>query len=325
MYKKHLQLLFSLCSIFLLSTGCSYLVNPLYLSKGEPVQPLVFNFADGKIAQYFYLKKNLLSVKKSPTNPITYVFVVGGSDCASFAYFLPQYFRGLEGESGDVHIYMLQKRYISPYSWGRVWGCSHKFVRSDHPEQWLADQAEFIRQQLSSLPQAPKQRVVLLGISEGGEIAPILAQRIPETTHLVILANGGLDPLDAYALQRSKQGLVIPEKLNALLEKQVLSEPENSSLILGRTESYWLQISKIQQIENLLLLNIPILMAMGMKDQVVPIESAWYAKEIFEKQSNKNLTLITYPEADHSLASQKKNFLPDFFHKMDMWLNTHLD
>jgi alpha-beta hydrolase superfamily lysophospholipase len=320
-YKKYLQLFVLLGSILLLLVGCSSPVSLLHFYKNKSAQPFTYTFADGGKAQYFYLKKNLTSALISSGHPVTYLFVVGGSDCTSFAYFLPQYFRGLEGESGDVHIYMLQKRYVSPYSWGRVWGCSENFIHADRPEQWLADQTEFIRQQLLSLPQGSQQRVVLLGISEGGEIAPILAQRISQTTHLVILANGGLDPLDAYSLQRAKQGLAPSAALRKLLENPVLDASKNTDLILGRTATYWLQVNNIQQIENLLLLKMPILMTMGEEDQIIPIESAWYAKDEFEKQSNKNLTLITYPDADHSLTSQKINFLPDFFHKMDLWLS----
>jgi pimeloyl-ACP methyl ester carboxylesterase len=321
LYKKYLQRLALFCGALLLSAGCSHTITQVHSSNNKSVQPLVFTFSDGNSAQYFYLKKTLSSTLKSPADPVTYMFVVGGSDCTSFSHFLPQYFRGLEGESGDLHIFMLQKRFINARTWGRSFGCSQQFVRADYPEQWIADQLEFIQQQLSVLGKHPNRRIVLLGISEGGEIAPIIAQRIPQTTHLVILANGGLDPLAAYSLQRSKQGLMPSEKLLKLLEEPVLGKSKSTDRILGRTAAYWLQVNNIQQIETLLLLNMPILMTMGEEDQVVPIESAWYAKDEFEKQSNKSLTLVTYPGADHSLASQKINFLPDFFHKMDLWLS----
>lgn len=321
MHKKNLQCFIALGCVFLLLAGCSYPANLLDIYNNKSPSPSAFTFKDGGKAQYFYLKKSLSSSLRSSNDPVTHVFVVGGADCTSFAHFLPQYFRGLEGESGDMHIYMLQKRFIGPRTWGRNFGCSRKFLRADHPEQWIADQVEFIGYQLSLLDERPNRRIVLLGISEGGEVAPILAQRLPQTTHLVILANGGLAPLDAFALQRAKKGLAAPEALRDLLAKPDQDANENAELILGRTATYWLQINKIKQIENLLLLNIPILMTMGVDDQVVPIESAWYAKKTFENQSNKNLTVITYPGANHALVSESVNFLPDFFHKMDLWLS----
>lgn len=321
MHKKNLQLSAIIFSILLFLVGCSSPINIVHSYKNKSVQPFVYTFHDGGNAQYFYIKKSIASARKSPADPITYVFVVGGSDCSSFAHFLPQYFRGLEGESGNIHIYMLQKRFIGEHTWGRSIGCSNQFVRADYPERWITDQLEFIQQQLSVVDKHLKSRIVLLGISEGGEIAPILAQRIPQTTHLVILANGGLDPLAAYTLQRSKLGLAPSEKLRKLLKNPVLSGSKNTDFILGRTAAYWLQINSIQQSENLLLLNIPILMTMGTEDQVVPIESALYAKEKFDNKSKKNFRLITYSGADHSLASEKINFLPDFFHKMDLWLS----
>lgn len=321
--QKYLQSFVLLSTVLLLLVGCTYPVSLLHIQKKKSPSPAMFTFADGGKAQYFYLKKSLASSLNSSADPVTYVFVVGGADCTSFTHFLPQYFRGLEGESGDIHIYMLQKRFIGVHTWGRSFGCSHQFVRADYPEQWIADQLEFIQQQLSFLEMRPNRRIVLLGISEGGEVVPILAQRIPQITHLVILANGGLNPLDAYALQRAKLGLAPSEALRKLLEKPEPDVSKKTDLILGRTAAYWLQVNKIQQIENLLLLKIPILMTMGMDDQIVPIESAWYAKQKFENQSNKNLTLITYPGANHSLASKSVNFLPDFFHKMDLWLSAH--
>lgn len=321
MYKKYLLPITFLSSALLLLAGCSHTTRLLSFYKNKSAQPFTYHFSDGGKAQYFYIKKSIASSRKSPTDPMTYVFVVGGSDCASFAHFLPQYFRGLEGESGDIHIYMLQKRFIGAHTWGRYFGCSQQFVRADHPTQWIADQLEFIQQQLAVLAMPANRRIVILGISEGGEIAPILARRIAQTTHLVILANGGLNPLAAYALQRAKQGLAPSEKLVELLEAPAQDTRKNTAVILGRTPTYWLQVNATQQIQNLLALRIPILMAMGVDDPVVPIESAWYAQEQFEKQGNKNLSLLAYPKADHSLSSENMNYLPDFFHKMDIWLS----
>lgn len=317
LFKIFLPRLVLLLSLLLL--GCTYSKTLLNVATNKTVLPLTYKFSDGASAQYFYIEKKLKSSDSSKV-PATYLFVVAGSDCTSFAHFLPQYFRGLEGESGDVHIYILQKRFIGAYTWGRTFGCSDEFVRADHPEQWIADQVEFIQQQLSVLDARSNRRVVLLGISEGGEVVPILAQHIPQATHMVILANGGLDPLDAYTLQRSRQGLPPDEKLRHLLALPTSGSEKNTELVLGRTANYWLQIKNIRQMDNLLATNIPVLMAMGSADQVVPIESALYAKEKFEKQSNKRFTLLIYPDADHSLANQTVNFLPDFFHKMDLWL-----
>lgn len=323
-YKKYFRPLALAGVILFLLVGCSYPIKYLHTFTDKTMLHFTYKFSDGGSAQYFYLEKKLKS--SSPVkNPSTYLFVVGGSDCSSFAYFLPQYFRGLEGESGDVHIYMLQKRFIGLRTWGRVWGCSKEFIQADYPEQWIADQLDFIRQELSLLDKRADRRIVLLGISEGGEIVPILAQHIPQVTHMVILANGGLDPLDAYSLQRSKHGLLPAEELRKLFESHIPNINENGDLILGRTAKYWLQVKNIRQMDNLLRSKVPVLMAMGTEDQVVPIESARYAKEKFEKQSNSHFRLLEYPGADHSLADQKVNFLPDFFHKMDLWLVENSD
>jgi len=87
MYKKNLQLFVLLGSILPLLVGCAYPVSLVNFYKNRSAQPLTYTFADGGNAQYFHLKKTLASSVKSPTDPVTYLFVVGGSDCTSFAIF----------------------------------------------------------------------------------------------------------------------------------------------------------------------------------------------------------------------------------------------
>lgn len=282
----------------------------------QRVVPLQFNFERGGSAQYFYMEKTL---PKNPALPsvsaATYLFVVSGADCASLAQFLPRYFEGLEGESGDVKIYILQKRFISAQSRGN--SCSKKFVEADYPAQWIADQLEFIQQKIAVIPiSSTPARIVILGVSEGAEIAPILAKKLPAVSHLVLLSNGGLSPIDALILQRKKNHAPLPDflgNLNKLGENYRAYE-------LGRTWKYWHQIAQIQQMDNLLSLNIPILMAMGEADAIVPYESALYARRQFELQGRTNLKVLIYPDADHKLESGKGSFMPNFFHQMDLWL-----
>lgn len=283
------------------------------------VVPQVFYFSQGGNAEYFHLEKKLpksaISSLNADRNARTLLFVISGADCGSFAPLLPHYFRGLEGGFGDVKIFILQKRHISYLSHPQK--CSDDFVSMDHPSQWLADQFEFIQQKISlvSVDQT-YNRIVLLGISEGAEIAPLIAQKIPAITHLVLLSNGGMPPIDALKLQREKNGTSVPAFISNLNKI-----PEvNGVRQLGRSWKYWVQISKINQIENLLSLHIPILMAMGEEDPVVPVESAMFAKRQFEMAGKANLRVLIYAGAGHQLEADGINYLSDFFHKMDLWL-----
>lgn len=284
-----------------------------------------FRFQDGGSAIYFAFDKSLgrgVSFD-SAAHVETYVFVVSGSDCASMQYFLPEYFRGLEGESGPLRLYVLQKRFITARTWGRVWGCGADFIKADHPSRWIADQTEFINAQLSLAAQhsmLPK-RVVVAGISEGGDIVPILAQRIPSVTHAVIVANGGMDPLDAYRLQARRHGFDVQLAELSALDRAPPADPDAPAhYIAGRSWRYWSELRQLTHSQNLLALSIPISIAMGDADQSVPIESALHIQELFDKYKKNNLNLIIYPGADHALQGKLREFLPDFWHAFDLSL-----
>jgi hypothetical protein len=59
---------------------------------------------------------------------------------------------------------------------------------------------------------------------------------------------------------------------------------------------------------------------MGENDQSVPIESAWHIRDRFMESGKTNLTLLSYPGADHGLGRNGYSHLPDFWHVFDMWL-----
>jgi hypothetical protein len=87
--------------------------------------------------------------------PVNLIFVVAGAGCGSMGRYLPQYFTGLEGESGATRISVLQKRHISDQASGDE--CSEAFIRADHLSQWQADQRAFIQAQLRQFKQQGMQ------------------------------------------------------------------------------------------------------------------------------------------------------------------------
>ncbi|MEO8171211.1 MAG: hypothetical protein ABI575_10165, partial [Oxalobacteraceae bacterium] len=125
-----------------LCQGCSFHGLPPALDAASTVPAQNFQFQDGGRAIFFTLDKSLSP--ESASRAETFVFVISGSDCTSMQYFLPHYFRGLEGESGPLRIFILQKRFIEERTWGRNLGCSRDFIKADHPSRWIADQTEFI-------------------------------------------------------------------------------------------------------------------------------------------------------------------------------------
>jgi pimeloyl-ACP methyl ester carboxylesterase len=297
--------------------GCTYIGLLAHSYTDESPAAQRFQFRDGGEAIFFVLDNSLES---TPGDPVTYLFVIGGSDCTSMKYWLPQYFRGLQGDSGPLRVFVIHKRYIDERTWGRFGGCSDEFVQADHPRRWIDDYTEFIE---SRLRLGRPQRVVLLGISEGGEVVPQLAHRIAGVTHVVLLASGGMDPPKAYRMQAQKYGS--ENSTEGLPFEPGVGPPEpgnGAERIGGRTRRYWSELQHLEPTRNLLALDLPVLVAMGEEDRSVPIETALQLRDDFAKRGKTNLTLLTYKGADHYLFDHAdgRSRLPDFWHQLELWL-----
>jgi pimeloyl-ACP methyl ester carboxylesterase len=298
--------------------GCTYwnLLAQTFAPDSPPAR--LFRFRDGGEAIHFFIDRRLDDAQQEPAST---VFVISGSDCTSMKFFLPGYFRGLEGESGALRIVVLHKRFIGERTWGRIGGCSDAFTQADHPRRWIADYTEIIEHELAL--HRPR-RVVLVGISEGGDVVPLLARRLPAVTHVALLGNGGMDPLDAYRIQASESAPAPMNEILAALETGRAPDSIDAQRTPGgRTWRYWTELRELQPTENLLALDIPVIVGMGEDDRSLPIEGAWRLRERFRARGKTNLTLLTYPNADHALmdGARRRSHLPDFWRQLDRWLS----
>lgn len=302
----------------LLCQACSHLDQR---ADAQPVAVAAhqFHFDDGGKALYFVLdKRPRREVQQEPNlPPQTFMFVIAGSDCTSMQGMLPEYFNGLESATGTIRILILHKRFITAGSSAR---CSDAFMREDHPSRWIADQSEFIRYELTVAKagnHAPK-RIVLVGISEGAEIAPLLARRIPEITHVALLANGGMDPFDAYRIQAQRYGF-----LHALedIGQQCLDRNDSADTeVAERSCRYWRELRAIRHTDNLLALDMPVFIAMGEADTMVPVESAFLIRDKFAAHHKENLRLVTFAETGHDFRRRGETVLPYLWDDLERWL-----
>lgn len=275
---------------------------------------------------------------QTETNFSTFVFFISGSGCTSLQYFLLRYFDGLEGESGPIRIFMLQKRFIEARTWGRISGCSREFMLADHPSQWLADQSAFITAQLDAAlaNNISPARIVIAGVSEGAEIVPLLARLTPAVTHAVLIGNGGMPPMQAYRLQLSRHGLSMPviESIDSTAAKNATNvinvtnatdattatdatDRYASTIVAGHTMLYWSELEQLDPTRDLLTLSVPVWVAMGEDDEAVPIASAHYLEQEFTRHGRSNLVLKIYPGADHALVTNSRTNTADFWFEFD--------
>ncbi|MCH8622054.1 prolyl oligopeptidase family serine peptidase [Undibacterium sp. TS12] len=277
-----------------------------------------FAFQDGQRAIYFDIDKAGRPGQKNAGQLENLVFVVSGSDCISMGPFLPQYFTGLGEESGSTKILIMHKRHILPGSNGH--DCGQAYVRDDHLSRWQQDQQEFIAMQLAALKKTGIQvkRIILFGISEGAELAPLLVRQA-SATHLVLLSHSGLNALDAYRSLAShhahmQQGWL---QLQAAMARQ--PDDQEASRIHGRSWRYWSEIATVTQQQNLFNAGLPVFLAAGQADPVI-IQTAISDLQQSFLASGKPIRIALYPDADHGLNSPAKNYLPDFMHQVDNWL-----
>ncbi|MFZ6746106.1 alpha/beta hydrolase [Undibacterium sp. JH2W] len=286
--------------------------------RQPPVYLHEFQFMDGGKAIYYQLEKKPWQQVDVGKPVVNLVFVLSGSDCISMGQFLPQYFSGLEAESGRTQILILHKRHILPGSNGKA--CGDAYIRADHPSRWQADQLEFMRAQLAVLQKQGQkpQRLIMMGISEGAELAPVLARQL-SATHLVLLSHAGMNALDVYAALAINNPRMNSawQQLQAGLRLKP-ADPD-ASLLHGRSWRYWSEIASIPQTANLLALDIPILLGFGDADPVIPDQAIAQLRQHFQA-AGKIIDVRRFPGAGHSLSAEEKNYLPDFMHQIDNWL-----
>jgi len=259
-----------------------------------------FRYSDGGSAVFYSF-----TIGDNP-RPDTAVFFYGGSGCPSWKYVMPGYTAGLDL---PAQVYVLNKRFVGDRNTG-MFGCGEEFHLTNNPEQWVSDYAEFIRAQLGFFKERPK-RILLVGVSEGGEVAARVAGIVPEVTHLGIIGSGG------YPLRRSLATLKDKGVIRADVEtgwRDIETDPHSvDKSWYGNRYRWWSDIMDIDPLPFYLKLNIPIIIGFGERDESIPVESARYIEKKFREANKINLTLKVYQEADHRLQGNGVDHRRDFF------------
>jgi pimeloyl-ACP methyl ester carboxylesterase len=281
-----------------------------------PAEPRHIELNDGYEATYYtFTKGNRDSVA-------TFLFLIAGSSHASMAF--SRYY--LKDLPGHVHVFALQKRYISHH-------CSHvsqppdEYYHTHYLSSFLRDQIEFINTILSREATIP-ERVVVLGVSAGGTVACAVPAEVPEITHLVVLGEGGMKGMDYFRAWGAAHGYDFDE-----IYEMVSQEPTTEKFWGGYTYRYWLELLEADPMGNLLELDIPLLFGIGENDEMTLIGSVRYLETQFAKHGKHNLDTIVYPGCNHALEdsagnSHRKEFLQDmhdWLHAGRSWRTTGSD
>ena len=169
------------------------------------------------------------------------------------------------------------------------------------------DQLTVIREYLSmaeeSLP------IVLMGSSEGGDVAAAVAAREKRVTHLVLVGSGGgwtqAEEFEHFLKKKgSYLGLNSLEELTQKLD-DIAAHPNSLTEWSGHPYMRWSSYLWDRNLGYLSGLSIPIVLFQGVEDDSVPYESARAVKMSFEKEAKTNLTYHEYASANHQFVDTR--------------------
>lgn len=258
-----------------------------------------FRFQEGGLATYNEIARGDTSMVD------TLVFTYGGSGCADLGRdWLP---RLADGLGIDARYIALNKRHvvIGAISDGGGATCSAVFNQHNTPRQWMADYMEFISRMLEEQPQRWK-KVVLVGGSEGGALAVRVARARADVTHLIVVGDGG------WSMRENLSSLMGADAVEAAW-REIARYPDSvEKTWLGHPNRYWFDTFDHAPLVDYLALDMPVLIGIGERDRSVPAASAHEILRAAQAAGKKNIGLVVYPGADHSLQADGRDYLQEF-------------
>ncbi|GAA4329611.1 alpha/beta fold hydrolase [Flaviaesturariibacter amylovorans] len=175
--------------------------------------------------------------------------------------------------------------------------------------EWRAGNAtSILNDLLKRVPHDPK-KVVVMGNSEGGQVAPRVAVLNQRVTHCINICGSGLNQLYTpliKARQQARQGHITYEESERIVDslfavyRGLFAAPQRTDTSwYGLTYKRWASFAALPPIESYTRLCIPVYIAIGSRDDNGDVLSTDYVQLEFFRLGKKNLTYKVYPNYDH--------------------------
>lgn len=174
--------------------------------------------------------------------------------------------------------------------------------------------------------------IVVVGHSEGADVAPWLATQCQQISHLVTLSPGGLSQmLELILLERNKvaRGIITPSEGEAEIRnirsafQDIFKDPGNwKKQWYGHSYLRWSTFMR-PSMDAYVQLEIPILAIAGADDRNTPCESGEAIDLEFIRLGKHNLTFEVWPVDHHFIqrtAGENKDCRQDLIHQIHSWL-----
>nr|WP_277623932.1 alpha/beta hydrolase [Undibacterium sp. TS12] len=267
---------------------------------------------DGKQRRYYHLS-DVATAKPGPP-----ILLVSGSGCDDFSVRLPMFF---ERYPTAVNVYYLEKPGVKKNADGSK--CSNEFKAADKFDQRLSDHLKFVEQE-PELKKMPVHSIAVLGFSEGGAVAPYLARDSKKIGWLATAGSGGLKQSEEFLIfaDRGVEPYAKPFSRDYFLHVYAEIRKDGKSLrkeFFGHPYAYWSGRLFTDPLSVYAKLDIPMVAAMGEKDESVPIESGHALRDYFLKHPEKDFQFVEYPGASHGLRTAERNGAQEFIAGLAGW------
>jgi hypothetical protein len=226
------------------------------------------------------------------------VVVVPGSGCTGWAPVADRYFAGLL----HAELLLLHKPGVAINA-GLAPDCSPEFVARDTLASWRDHARAALQAHFKPTTVAPSTSselpVLLVGISEGAELLPSLADSVSALAGVVMISAPGLDPRESGELQARRLGQW--SAWQALEDAQASGESDDF-LLEGRTLAYWRSFWHWPLAQPLLDGSWPLLRVWGDVDELVDEQ----AYQRFAQQARTRIAPLCdlrLPGANHGLQT----------------------
>jgi dienelactone hydrolase len=269
---------------------------------------------DGEAGRYFRLHDS----EAAGGTPV--IVVVSGSGCGEFGSRLPYFF---EKYPAPLDVYHLEKPHVGKAATGQPGTCTPQFEQADKLQRRVRDTLAFIDRQ-PVLARAAPRTIALVGFSEGGRVAPIVAGASGKVGWLAVAGSGGMRQSDAFLVfaDRGVAPYANPYS-RVLLEKQFADIAAHPAALdkafFGHPYAYWGSHLFHDPLPDFGKLDIPVVAAMGEKDESEPIESGRLLKDYFARQPGKPFRFVEYAGASHGLQQGDRLHVKEFVASLARW------
>ena len=181
------------------------------------------------------------------------------------------------------------------------------FYRYDDKATRVADHNTVINDYLKDIP--AELPVIVIGGSEGGDIAAAVAARNKRITHLILLGAGGgwSQTTEFRHMVQNNPGYLGAANVKELDStiNTIMSSRDDSTMWAGHPYRRWKSYLNDSNIIYLKDLSIPILLIQGEADINVPAQSSREIDSAFIKMHKTNLRYVEYKDVDHTFTNVK--------------------